>query len=297
MQFIKYHALGNDYLVLQTKEWLDITAELDLQPDAIKWICDRHRGIGADGILVPSRSLHDSLHSAQAAQAVQAAQAQFGVRILNPDGSEAEKSGNGLRIFARALYDAGVVDTDAFAVETRGGPVRCQILECGQQVRVEMGQVTFGPQYQFDHVDLLNRLDNAGIGHTANIGNPHCVFFCKHVSVEETQRVGPLIESDARFPQRTNVQFARVIDRHTLQLEIWERGAGYTLASGSSSCAACAVAVRLGLCDCDAGPIAVHMPGGVLDVSVADDFHVQQTGPVTRIATIHWVPEFTSPDY
>ena len=275
MQFIKYHALGNDYLYLVLQEQgLDaIKTEFDLRPESIRLICDRHHGVGADGILVPTQSLHDLLNRRQE---------HFAVRIFNPDGSEAEKSGNGLRIFARALFDAGIVGLDPFTIETRGGLVRCQILDGGRRVRVDMGGVTFGPQYRLD------QLDATLIGHVADIGNPHCVIFREAVSVEETLRFGPIIENDPRFPNRTNVQFVKVIDRKTLQLEIWERGAGYTLASGSSSCAACAVAVRLGLCDAD---IQVHMPGGVLDVTVAPDFYVRQTGPVVRVAQIHWLPE------
>ena len=114
----------------------------------------------------------------------------------------------------------------------------------------------------------------------ATVGNPHCVVLSEHPTSEEAQRFGPLIETDPRFPNRTNVQFMRAVDRNTIQIEIWERGAGYTLASGSSSTAAAAVAHRLGLCDSD---ITVHMPGGSLQVQFSDGFFATMTGPVTKI--------------
>ncbi len=184
-----------------------------------------------------------------------------------------------------------------------GGCVRCQVLDGGRQVRVGMGVVRFFPSLVFNVNEVMEWGDDANLpsphhpltssphhllGYPADIGNPHCVFFRESISMEETMRFGPLIENDPRFPHRTNVQFAKIIDRRTLQLEIWERGAGYTLASGSSSCAACAVAVRLGLCD---GAIAVHMPGGILHVEVSPDYHLTQTGPVTRVAEIDWTPD------
>jgi len=114
----------------------------------------------------------------------------------------------------------------------------------------------------------------------ATIGNPHCVLPVEAVSEELARTYGPDIEIDARFPNRTNVQFLKVLDRATIQIEIWERGAGYTLASGSSSSAAAAVAHKLGLCD---NTITVHMPGGTLEITVGDDFSISMTGPVIRI--------------
>jgi diaminopimelate epimerase len=114
----------------------------------------------------------------------------------------------------------------------------------------------------------------------ATIGNPHCVILCDSVSAQEAQELGPLIERDARFPNRTNVQFMAVLDRGNIRIEIWERGVGYTLASGSSSCAAAAVAHRLGLCD---PQVAVHMPGGVIRISIRGDGIVMMTGSVTKI--------------
>lgn len=249
--FWKYHALGNDYLVLED-------SPDHLTPERIQRICDRHRGIGADGIFVRDR--HDG----------------FGLRIFNADGSEAEKSGNGLRIFARYLWDQGEVGVQPFEVMTKGGRVMCCILDGGRIVRVDMGQAQFIALQQRLHIGSHDLVYSA-----VSIGNPHCVIFRSGTSADEARAFGPLIETHARFPQRTNVQFVQVIDRSHLKIEIWERGAGYTLASGSSSCAVAAVAHRLGLCD---QSVTVSMPGGELAVEIGDDDHICLTGPVTRVA-------------
>ena len=115
----------------------------------------------------------------------------------------------------------------------------------------------------------------------ATVGNPHCVILRKKALAEEAKRFGPLLEVEHRFPNRTNVQFMEILDRHNIKIEIWERGAGYTLASGSSSSASAAVAYRLGLCD---GEITVHMPGGTLEIKVQPDFQILMSGGVTRVA-------------
>ncbi len=268
MPFAKYHALGNDYLVVERLAWSQ-----RLTPQTVRSICDRHFGIGSDGILVRETS---------------SVAGEFSLRILNPDGSEAEKSGNGLRIFARYLWDQHAVHDDSFHVTTPGGRVCCQVFDHGRSITVDMGQVRFhsadipvtGPAREV----LREMMDIAGEAleySAATIGNPHCVLLREIVSPEETRRLGPEIETDPRFPNRTNVQFMQVLDRANIRIEIWERGAGYTLASGSSSCASAAVAKRLGLCD---SAITVHMPGGQLAIEVDENFAVRMTGPVVHIA-------------
>ena len=268
MQYSIYHALGNDYLVLNPAE-----VGPELTSSQIQLICHRNYGVGSDGILFGP---------------VPAEQGDFAVRIFNPDGSEAEKSGNGLRIFSRYLWDKGLVHESPFTVVTAGGTVKCQVHKGGRGVTVEMGTVSFhsthipvtGPPRE-----VLN--ETLPIGErefrfcAATIGNPHCVILCDHMSEEETRTWGPHIENDARFPNRTNVQFMKVLDRAHIQIEIWERGAGYTLASGSSSSAAAAVAYKLGLCD---SHITVHMPGGEIEITLARDFSVTMSGSVTKIA-------------
>jgi len=274
-RFSKYHALGNDYLVIDPLEFA-----ADLDPALIQRICHRNYGVGSDGILLGP---------------LESGEGDFGLRIFNPDGSEAEKSGNGLRIFSRYLWDRGLVREKAFTVMTLGGKVESVVKDGGRTVTVQMGRASFDSTripVTGQPREVLN--ENMTVaGETlrfcaATVGNPHCVVLREQVSEEQARRWGPLIEQDSRFPNRTNVQFMKVLDRSHIQIEIWERGAGYTLASGSSSSAAAAVAYRLGLCG---GQITVRMPGGDLDIRISEDFSIQMTGPVTKIAEGTLSPE------
>jgi diaminopimelate epimerase len=265
--YTKYHALGNDYIVIDPK---NLPAPLtDAQ---VKTICHRNYGVGSDGILLgplPSKA------------------AKFALRIYNPDGSEAEKSGNGLRIFSRYLWDKKLVRQNEFTLETLGGLVQAEVMDRGKTVRVQMGKVSFwsdaipvtGPRREVinEAIHLTGERFNFC---AATVGNPHCVLPLPKISPELAKKYGPLLENHLRFPKRINVQFMKVLDRNNIQIEIWERGAGYTLASGSSSSAAAAVAYRLGLCD---HQISVHMPGGVIAIKVGDDFAIEMTGSVTKV--------------
>jgi len=241
MEFLKYHALGNDYLV-STSEHPDFS-ENELTSEQVRKICHRNFGLGSDGILVGGKD--DSGNC-------------FTLKIYNPDGSTAEKSGNGLRIFARSLWDRKLVFQSKFKIVTSGGIVSAQVDSSGQSVTVEMGSVSFQSNIipvTGESREVLNEtLEINGEKLTfcsATIGNPHCVVLQRKISADETRRLGPLIETHPSFPNRTNVQFLEVLNRNTIRIEIWERGAGYTLASGSSSCAAASVAHRLGLCDAE----------------------------------------------
>jgi diaminopimelate epimerase len=270
ISFAKGHGLGNDYLVLNGKD-----LDFPLTPLAVQRLCHRNWGIGSDGILL----------------FVESPNADFGLRIFNPDGSEAEKSGNGLRIFAKYLYEHGHAERPVFSVETKGGVVECQCHLAGSRVAsvtVEMGQVTFRapdiPMYGPDHevVDVPLQANDHFFRVTAlSVGNPHCVVFTDRLDEAEVRRFGPLIERHPAFPNRTNVQFARVEARDRVRILIWERGAGYTLASGSSSCAAAAAAVKNGLCD--HGRVAVVMPGGELIIEVRPDWSLRLEGAVEEI--------------
>jgi len=268
MQFFKCHALGNDYIVLNPAE-----VGSQLTPSQIRLICDRNYGVGADGILFGP---------------FESSECDFALRIFNPDGSEAEKSGNGLRIFSRYLWDRGLVHERPFTILTAGGKVTSQVHKGGRNVTVDMGRVSFdsrqipveGPSREvINEAILVNGQELLFCA--ATIGNPHCVILRDDVTAEEAQKWGPQIEKDPRFPNRTNVQFMKILDRSNIQIEIWERGAGYTLASGSSSSAAAAVAYKLGLCD---SQIAVHMPGGNIEITISSDFSISMSGPVTKVA-------------
>ena len=269
MRYVKYHALGNDYIVIPVTE-----STKELNAKRVRLICHRNYGVGSDGILLGP---------------LQSKKCDFHVRILNPDGSEAEKSGNGLRIFSRFLWDEGLIRHQPFTIETLGGVVTCMVDSDGKNVTVEMGRVIFdslkipvtGTQREVlrEQMEIGDRIFEFC---AATVGNPHCIVLCDAPTADVAKRYGPLIETDARFPNRTNVQFMAVIDRRNIRIEIWERGAGYTLASGSSSTAAAAVAKKLGFCNSD---ICVHMPGGTLAIRLSDGFEATLKGPVVRICS------------
>ncbi len=279
MEFAKYNALGNDYVV--------VTHERDaraLTSAQVRRICDRHFGLGSDGILVDDRPQTGDRPR---------------VRIFNPDGSEAEKSGNGVRIFARHLWDAGRVDVQPFEIETPGGTVTCQVRDRGRTVTANMGRVSFdsaaipvtGPRREVLGETLA--VGGRSLSYcAATIGNPHCVVLCDRPSEADARALGPLIESDPRFPNRTNVQFLEVLARDRIRIEIWERGAGYTLASGTSSCAAAAVAHRLGLCDAS---VEVEMPGGRLRIDIGQGYAIVMAGPVAKVAEGRLADELLAP--
>jgi diaminopimelate epimerase len=269
--FVKGHGLGNDYIVIDAAN-----LPAPLTPPQIARICDRNWGVGSDGILlrVPAADGAD-----------------FGLRILNPDGSEAEKSGNGLRIFAKYLRDHGHADNDTFTVATAGGRVECRCHVEGGRVRVvtvEMGRCTFrtdeipmrGPAEEAVAVPLA--VDGGSQIVTAvSVGNPHCVIFTDRLDEALVRRLGPLVEHHPAFPNRINVQWAHVTSRAAVEILIWERGAGFTLASGSSSSAVACAAVRNGLCD--HGLVTVRMPGGALHVEVRPDWSIRLQGPVEEV--------------
>ena len=248
MKFYKYHGLGNDYIVLDPSE----VAE-ELTHERIRLLCHRNYGVGSDGILFGPFTKDGQ---------------EFALSIFNPDGSEAEKSGNGLRIFARYLYDQGKIGEERFEILTKGGVVWSQVQDSGKSVTVEMGKVSFRSEdipVTGDPREVIDEeipvLDKTFRFSAATIGNPHCVVLNAQVTKETVCKYGPAIENDTRFPNRTNVQLIKILDHNNVQIEIWERGAGYTLASGSSSGAAAAVAHHMGLCYRD---VRVHMPGGQL---------------------------------
>lgn len=244
-------------------------------PERIRLLCDRNYGIGSDGILVLTRDSEP-----------------FGLRIFNPDGSEAEKSGNGLRIFAKFLYEYGYAKTRIFQVRTLGGMVTAEVFpDSGgrvDRVRVDMGRVTFDPaevgirDRQSPFVEELLELapDIRVKGTAVSVGNPHFVFFRDAIDEGLMKEWGPRIENHPDFPRRINTQMVRVTGPSEIEIRIWERGAGWTLASGSSSCAAASVAVHLGKVT---SPVRVLMPGGELTIEVGSDREIRMEGPVSEV--------------
>ncbi len=291
VKFFKYHGLGNDYLVIDPAD-IDTAvtgegpaAELagdsagGLTKEMIRALCHRHYGLGSDGILLGPRPTADG----------------FGVRIFNPDGSEAEKSGNGLRIFAKTLFDEGYTKQKKFTIDTPGGIARAHITEetnnKASRIEVEMGKAIFKSQ---DIPVNINKEECMGYSvtildktfdiHCVSVGNPHCVIIQDQINKEEVLKYGPVLENLPIFPNRINVQFAKKCNDNEAEIEIWERGAGYTLASGSSSCAVAAILNKAGL---TGNEIRIKMPGGILDIRIEKDQTIFMTGEVRKIASGH----------
>ena len=268
-EFVKSHGLGNDYIVLDQAQ-----LSRPLTSEAVRAICDYHFGVGSDGILL----------------VVPGAGADFGVRIFNPDGSEAEKSGNGIRILAKFLYDHGYAPRPEFTISTLGGLVRARLDldgDCVRMISADMGRATFvsseipvtGPRREV----VREPLEVGGerlVATCVSVGNPHCVIITDTLELDRVKRLGPQIERHPSFPNRINVQFAKVLGRDRVSILIWERGAGYTLASGTSSCAVVSACVRNGLTD---RHVTVESPGGELVVAVAEDWSLTLTGPASEI--------------
>jgi diaminopimelate epimerase len=263
IDLIKYQALGNDYLVV------DMPGPLDQLVRLLPVLCDRHLGLGSDGLLAFDP-------------------AGMAVRIFNPDGSEAQKSGNGLRITAaHAVLEHGAGNAFELATVGRKNPVRV-LARNGAEVTTELdiGRASFRA------ADLPARFDgepdrvylDTPVGRVeamlVSVGNPHCVVFSEPVTMERCLELGPHLETHAAFPERTNVQLFEVVDRGRVRIEIWERGAGYTLASGTSASAVAAACMRAGLVD---GQVTVQMPGGDLQVRKEASGNLVQSGPARRV--------------
>jgi diaminopimelate epimerase len=263
IDLIKYQALGNDYLVLDLPGALDDVVEL------LPVLCDRQLGLGSDGLLA---------FDPQA----------LTVRIFNPDRSEAQKSGNGLRIAAaHAVLEHGA--GDRFEIRTPGGPNAVHILaRKGSQVfsEVDIGRPSFRaadlPANFEGEPDRVRLETPAGAVEAmlVSVGNPHCVVFDQPVTKERCLELGPHLERHPAFPERTNVQLFEVMDRARVRVEIWERGAGYTLASGTSASAVAAACMRAGLVD---DRVTIQMPGGDLAVRREGSGHLVQSGPARRV--------------
>jgi diaminopimelate epimerase len=256
MRLSKWHGLGNDYLLVERAE-LDVP----LTPELVQRICDYHFGVGSDGIL----------------EVVSTNGAEAEVVIWNPDGSTAELSGNGARIAARWLARRSGEDS----VRVRVGPREVAAHLSGREVELDLGEVEVGEP---------ETIDVAGeeVEFTpVSVGNPHAVIR-REPDRDEVRRLGPLVENHERFPDRTNAQLVRVDGSHELSVGVWERGAGETLSSGTSSVAAAAAAVARGWCE---SPVKVHLLGGDLTVELTNG-RAMLTGPAEEICTVELAEEF-----
>ena len=245
MKFSKWHALGNSYLVVEQPDAGPLT------PTRVERLCSPATGIGSDGVLEVTH--REDAHAV--------------VTIWNPDGSTAEMSGNGIRIAARWL--AAEIGAKEVTIETAGRSIAARMLNT-LDAETDVGGFTVGEPELLEGIELT----------TVSVGNPHAVIRLDEPTRDDLLRLGPLLETHARFPDRTNVQLVRVDGPHDLTVLVWERGAGETSASGSSSVAAAAVAVQRGWCD---SPVTVHLPGGDLQVRIANA-RASLTGPAERVA-------------
>ena len=272
----KYHGLGNDYLVIDPNK-----NPVELKECHIKCLCKRNFGIGADGILYGPIIENGRMK----------------VRVFNPDGSEATSSGTGIRIFAKYLKDENYAKEQTVEFSTISGNVTVDFLnEEGTLVRADIGRASFWAKdipVIGENREVINETMSFGdqdyVVTCLSVGNPHCALFTSNVSMKRVVEIGPKIESSPLFPDRINFILANVKDRNHIEIEVYERGAGYTLASGTSACAVAAAAFRLGLVD---RKTSISMPGGELEIELNEDDHIIMTGTVSAVGMMMLTENF-----
>ena len=274
----KYQGLGNDYLILDA-----VRNRVQLQGKKAALLCQRGFGLGADGVLYGPVQINGKM----------------GVHIFNADGSESPISGNGVRIFAKYLIDQGYVKGSKFDIETMAGTIEVEVMNArATEFRVKMGKASFISEeipVTGEKREIINETftfnEKEYKATCLTVGNPHCIIFADKVSKEAVKELGPYVENADEFPNRMNLQLCRLIDRGNLDIEIWERGSGYTKASGTGSCAAAAAAYRLGLVE---PRINVNQPGGMIQINIKEDGTIYMTGTVGFIADISIAQSFFS---
>ena len=265
VQFSKWQGLGNDYIVLHADQ-----LPFELTPERVRLLCDRNLGVGSDGILLIGEPTGE---------------ARFPLRVFNPDGSEAEMCGNGVRMVARKLRMEGLIQGDTVVLETAAGEIVPKLGE-GFQVTVDMGVARFGGEKlsEFEGECIEETLNAAGRSFTftfVDVGNPHAVILSPWpLELVPLHEVGPMIEEHAYFPGKANVEFVKVQDEHEAKVRVWERGVGETRACGTGATAVAVALVRTGKC---VSPVTVELPGGKLVVDVEQDWRVFMTGPAEEI--------------
>ena len=267
MQFSKMHGLGNDFVVVDA-----VTQNLFFPEDVIKKLADRHRGIGFDQLLVVEPPYDPELD--------------FHYRIFNADGSEVAQCGNGARCFARFVTLKGLTNKKDIAVSTAKGRMILTVKEDGM-IRVNMCEPIWEPAKvpfianKFEKNYILRTDIQTVLCGVVSMGNPHCVVQVDNVETANVAELGPLLESHERFPERVNVGFMQVVNRHHIKLRVYERGAGETQACGSGACAAAAVGIMQGLLD---HQVQVDLPGGSITIEWEGEGQpLYMTGDATHI--------------
>ena len=269
LKFSKMHGLGNDFVVID-----GVRQSPALSPAQLRWLGDRHFGVGCDQILLVEKATR--------------ADADFRYRIFNADGGEVEQCGNGARCFVRFVHDQGLTGQREIRVETLSGVISPRLEDDGN-VTVNMGE----PQFEASKIPFLSQTDDLlqtlAVGGedleitAVSMGNPHAVQLVPDVDTAPVERQGPLIESHPRFPQRVNAGFMQVVSRQAIRLRVYERGAGETLACGTGACAAVAVGIARGLLD---SPVRVTTRGGELSIAWGgQDTPVLMSGPAVTVFT------------
>jgi len=276
LRFTKMHGLGNDYVFIDG--FREAVPADHLLPELVRKMSDRHFGVGSDGLILilPSEK------------------ADFRMRMFNADGSEAEMCGNGIRCFAKYVYQRGLTRKTSFSIETGAGILQPQVILEGdgggqvKAVKVDMGR----PRFKKEEIPMVGPSGERALEETLKVdgqevkvsavsmGNPHCVVFVPDVTKAPLELLGPKLENHPSFPNRTNVEFVQVHDPGEITMRVWERGSGVTLACGTGACASVVVAASLGLTERE---VTVHLDGGDLKVEWADDGRVYLTGPAEEV--------------
>ena len=279
MEFIKMHGLGNDFVIvdLLTKK----QEMLGNMSKAVLKICDRNFGVGADGLvlILPSD------------------RADVKMKIFNPDGSEAEMCGNAIRCVAKYIYDEGIVSRNKISVETLAGIMMPDVILDEKEVsavRVDMGEPILEPEKIPVNISVSGTVADKIVNKELRVnekkfnitcvsmGNPHCVIFVDELDIKDVIEWGPKVETHAAFPKKTNVEFVKVLNKDEVKMQVWERGAGMTLACGTGACAVAVAAALNDLTDKDK-KVKVHLTAGNLLIEWADNGHVYMTGPAEYV--------------
>ncbi len=266
IKFEKWQGLGNDFIILENA---------DATSDLAKILCNRNFGIGADGLF--SAVKFDRTHGPE--------NADIAWKFYNSDGSIAQMCGNGMRCFAKYVYDKGIIRKQKFSVQTLAGIVIPEILETGK-VQVDMGLPVFDPARIPTKAE--NPLDFKVEGFNAaavSMGNPHCVIFTDDDTKKLALEYGPEIEVSPFFPEKTNVEFVKIKSRKQIQVDVYERGCGITLACGTGACASVVLGVKKGLLDDE---VDVILPGGELKIQYTEGSHVYMTGDAKKVFSGVW---------